>query len=219
MQASQIDQEYSYKDSEPGHHHAYLLSPLLNLLSKKASTINTNTEQLRILDIGCGNGSLTSIWAKQGHQVIGIEASESGVKFARQKHTNCEFVLGSVYDPVPHNFKNFFDIVISAEVIEHLYYPKQLAQYARQCLKPHGQLIVSTPYHGYWKNLILAASGKMDRHFTALWDDGHIKFFSVNTLSNLLREEGFSNLKFNFAGRFPYLWKSMLCSCSLSGNE
>ena len=59
MQASQIDREYSYQDSEARHHHAYLLNPLLNLLSEKANTINTNTERLRILDIGCGNGSLT----------------------------------------------------------------------------------------------------------------------------------------------------------------
>ncbi|MBB3777235.1 hypothetical protein FHS52_003232 [Erythromicrobium ramosum] len=36
------------------------------------------------------------------------------------------------------------------------------------------------------KNVILAASGKLDRHFTALWDGGRIKFFSVATLSVLL---------------------------------
>jgi hypothetical protein len=38
---------------------------------------------------------------------------------------------------------------------------------------------VSTPYHGYHKNLGLALSGKMDAHFTALWEGGHIKFFSI----------------------------------------
>lgn len=213
MQTNTIAYEYSYQNSEHGHHHAYLLNPLLRLLSQVSSLPNN---QIRILDIGCGNGSMTSFLAQQGYQVVGIEASESGIKYAREKYDNCEFILGSVYDPVPQDLKHSFDIVLSAEVVEHLYYPKELVRYARECLKPSGHFIITTPYHGYWKNLLLAVTGKMDRHFTVLWNNGHIKFFSVNTLSNLLESEGFSPQKFDFAGRFPYLWKSMLCSCTLT---
>ncbi|EFA71944.1 Methyltransferase domain protein [Raphidiopsis brookii D9] len=65
------------------------------------------------------------------------------------------------------------------------------------------------------KNLALAISGKMDKHFTALWDGGHIKFFSVVTMKSLLISEGYEDIKFKFAGRIPYLWKSMLCSAKL----
>ena len=75
------------------------------------------------------------------------------------------------------------------------------------CLKPNGKFIITTPYHGYIKNLLLAITGKMKRHFTVLWDGGHIKFFSVATLKNLLLTTGFKDFKFNFAGRHPYLWK------------
>ncbi|MDB9347403.1 methyltransferase [Nodularia spumigena] len=56
----------------------------------------------------------------------------------------------------------------------------------------------------------------MDRHFTALWDGGHIKFFSVSTMTELLELEGYGDIKFKFAGRFPYMWKSMLCSSTPS---
>ncbi|MFM6158500.1 MAG: hypothetical protein ACKPE3_36850, partial [Sphaerospermopsis kisseleviana] len=49
----------------------------------------------------------------------------------------------------------------------------------------------------------------------ALWDGGHIKFFSVKTLKNLLTTEGYTNIEFKFAGRILYLWKSMLCSSTL----
>lgn len=69
---------------------------------------------------------------------------------------------------------------------------------------------MSTPYHSYLKNLALALSGKMDNHFTALWDHGHIKFWSKKTLTLLLREAGFSKVKFFRAGRIPPLAKSML---------
>lgn len=215
IQMNHSKYKYLYHNTASGHHHDYLINPLLSLLSKITKS-TTNSHQIRILDLGCGNGSLTSFIAQQGYQVVGLESSESGIKFARSQHTNCEFILGSVYDAVPQNLENSFDIVLSTEVIEHLYYPRELAKYANKCLKPNGSFIITTPYHGYWKNLLLSITGKMEAHFTVLWDGGHIKFFSVNTLTRLLKLEGFDNLEFSFAGRFPFLWKSMLCSCSLS---
>lgn len=119
---------------------------------------------------------------------------------------------GSVYDLPSQLLNNQFDVVISAEVIEHLFCPKELLKNAKKCLKPGGQLILTTPYHGYFKNLVLAASGKLDQHFTVHWDSGHIKFFSPTTLSSFLTTEGYTDVQFKFAGRLPYLWKSMLCS-------
>ena len=77
-------------------------------------------------------------------------------------------------------------------------------------MEPGGHLILSTPYHGYWKNLALAITGNMDQHFTALWDHGHIKFWSIKTLGLLLREVGFSNVSFVRVGRIPVLAKSMI---------
>jgi hypothetical protein len=50
----------------------------------------------------------------------------------------------------------------------------------------------------------------MDAHFTALWDGGHIKFWSRKTLAKLLAGVGFDVVDFAGCGRFPYLWKSMV---------
>jgi 2-polyprenyl-3-methyl-5-hydroxy-6-metoxy-1,4-benzoquinol methylase len=199
--------EYTYTTDESGHHHRYLLPPLLKLLngSKKEKG-----EKLRVLDIGCGNGSLSNIIAKLGYEVVGVEDSASGIAAATKSFPDCKFIHASIYDIPYSDLGGYFDIVISAEVIEHLQFPRELIKAAKKSLKPNGSLILTTPYHGYIKNLILALTGKMDSHFTALWDGGHIKFFSVNTLTKLLQEQNISNLQFEFAGRFPYLWKSML---------
>jgi hypothetical protein len=75
---------------------------------------------------------------------------------------------------------------------------------------PGGVGLLSTPYHGYWKNLALAVAGKWDRHLTALWQGGHVKFFSVNTLGALLSEVGFKDIRFVHVGRIPPLAKSMI---------
>jgi len=208
--------EYSYQTEESGHHHDYLLKPLMEMIFASAQRVES--KNIRILDIGCGNGSLSNFIARQGYEVVGVEESKSGVKIAQQSYPDCEFIAASIYDFPYQQLENSFDIIISTEVIEHLLYPRELAKVAKRCLKNDGTLILTTPYHGYLKNLVLAISGKLDKHFTVLWDGGHIKFFSVKTLSTLLLEEGFADLQFKFAGRYPFLWKSMLVSTTLQNH-
>jgi 2-polyprenyl-6-hydroxyphenyl methylase/3-demethylubiquinone-9 3-methyltransferase len=101
-------------------------------------------------------------------------------------------------------------VVISLEVIEHVYDPRSFVRAILSCVQPGGVAILSTPYHGYLKNLALALSGRMDRHFTALWDHGHIKFWSIATLDVLLREVGFRSVSFLRVGRIPWFAKSMI---------
>jgi hypothetical protein len=79
-------------------------------------------------------------------------------------------------------------------------------------LRPGGRIVLSTPYHSYLKNLALAVSGKLDAHFTVLWDGCYIKFFSRRTLGTILIEPGFVDLRFTGAGRRPCLWKSFVAS-------
>lgn len=210
--------EYSYQDSSLGHHQAYLIKPLIKMINEIVSPCPQNQHKPRILDIGCGNGSFTNFIKEQGYEVVGVEESESGIKFARDNH-DCQFIQGSIYNLPYTELEEKFDVVISLEVIEHLFYPKELVKSVKKLLKPNGRLILTTPYHGYLKNLTLAATGKMDKHFTVLWDGGHIKFFSVKTLTTLLESENYTDINFKFAGRYPYLWKTMLCSSRLIQSE
>lgn len=202
--------QYTYEDSNLANAHSFLMTPLLSMLPQST---NPQGQKIRILDLGCGNGSLSNVLAKKGYEVVGIEESEQGFTIASKNFPNCHFIQASIYDLPYAKLQNSFDVVMAVEVIEHLFYPRELARAAKKCLKPNGRLILTTPYHGYFKNLALAVSGKMDHHFHALWDGGHIKFFSVKTLSTLLETESYTDINFKFAGRFPYLWKSMLCSC------
>ena len=65
------------------------------------------------------------------------------------------------------------------------------------------------------KNLAIAITGNFDKHFTVLWDGGHIKFWSVDTLTQLLKESGFEVVEFKGSGRLPFLWKSMFIIAKL----
>ena len=161
-----------------------------------------------ICDLGCGNGHISGRLAGLGYHVIGVDASESGIQIARRTYPGVEFV----HSLIDGDLKiGQFDLVISSDVVEHLYRPSDLLEAAGSQLKAGGQVLIGTPYHGYLKNLVLAATGKMDAHHSPLHDGGHIKFFSVNTLSKLLRTHGFEDLSFTFYGRAPWLWKNMIC--------
>ena len=142
--------------------------------------------------------------------MVGVDASNSGIEQARRAYPDIRFDVASAYDDLAAVYGQF-DAVVSLEVVEHLYDPRLYAKTMFDLVRPGGGVVVSTPYHGYLKNLALAASGKMDQHFTALWDGGHIKFFSIETLSRLLSEAGFVDLRFARAGRIPALAKSMIC--------
>jgi 2-polyprenyl-6-hydroxyphenyl methylase/3-demethylubiquinone-9 3-methyltransferase len=120
---------------------------------------------------------------------------------------------------VEHFGEGSFDAIVSAEVVEHLYSPRDLTQSAFRLLKGGGILILTTPYNGYLKNVVLSVTGTMDRHWTALWDGGHIKFWSWTTLRCLLAEAGFITPEFHGAGRLPFLWKSMVVRARKPGGE
>ena len=197
---------YKYQQSGEGFAHSYLLPILMDCLGECSGPV---------LDLGCGNGWIARCLLDAGIDVYGVDASISGVEIANGLAPGRFFQLDVQSGQLPVELDSIsFKTVISTEVIEHLYDPRGFLDFANRILTRGGQsggkMVVSTPYHGYLKNLVLALVGKTDSHFTVLWDGGHIKFFSRSTLESMLVERGFIVERFEGAGRIPYLWKSML---------
>lgn len=191
--------------SEPEHTQAYLWP----VVQRLAGDLAPGT---RVLDIGCGNGSMAKLFVERGCTVVGVDPSAQGIAHARQRglpNTRFEQSLATAA-LIDELGEAPFDIVVSTEVVEHLYAPRDWAACSFRALRPGGSLICSTPYHGYFKNVALAVTGKLDNHFTVLWDGGHIKFWSPRTLAKLLTEAGFANTTWQGAGRFAPMWMSMV---------
>ncbi|WP_242034671.1 class I SAM-dependent methyltransferase [Microcystis flos-aquae] len=167
---------YHYQNSCCGTAHAYLLPSLSQIFADLAPP------EKRIFDLGCGNGSIANWLSEKGFQVSGCDPSESGIAEAKKAYPELDLYVGSAYDDLASKFGTF-PLLISLEVVEHVYAPRNYAKTVYNLLQPGGYALISTPYHSYLKNLALAATGKMDEHFTALWDHGHIKFWSVKTIS------------------------------------
>lgn len=164
----------------------------------------------RIVDIGCGNGALCRKLASHGYEVVGCEPCAEILHLAQRGAPGLVFHTLGVDDDPSVVGNESFDVAIATEVVEHLIRPFSLPRFAKQLLRPGGHLIISTPYHGYLKNIFLALTNKWDAHLNPFWDGGHIKFWSYKTLSQLLNESDFRIVRFIGAGRLPYLWKSMI---------
>lgn len=202
--------EYGWDSAEQEPAHGYLIPTIEKALAGAA--IKPGAGSVRLFDAGCGNGYIASHFRAKGFAVAGCDASPQGVEHAKKANPGARFEVCSVYDSLADKFGDGWDVVVSSEVIEHLYDPRCFVGRIRELLKPDGLLIVTTPYHGYLKNLALALTNNFDGHFTALWDGGHIKFWSYATLKSLLSEQGFTDFRFYGAGRAPWLWKSMVVS-------
>jgi len=158
--------------------------------------------------MGSGDGMVTDRLRETGYDVLGVEPYDDAVDRARKAYPKTEFIIGSGYEDIKSRFGEF-DMIVSTEVVEHLFTPWDFVERAREALKPGGLFIASAPYHGYLKNLLLTAMGKWDSHHDALLPGGHVRFFSRATLEDLVRRGGLEPIQFHTAGRIPPLAKSM----------
>lgn len=158
----------------------------------------------RVVDAGCGAGSLALRYAAHADEVLALDVSANAIAVAKGRGApaNVRFVEADLEARWPVE-DGWADLVVSSEVVEHLYeFPRYFAELGR-VLRPGGRLYLTTPYHGILKNLALAVRG-FDAHF-ANYEGGHIRFFTDAHLARLLAAVGFANVRFRHLGRIPVL--------------
>jgi 2-polyprenyl-3-methyl-5-hydroxy-6-metoxy-1,4-benzoquinol methylase len=176
--------------------------------------VRARPEVSTICDLGCGNGYLASRLGALGYSVTGVDGSDRLLSIAQThyKSDRVEFRHAFLGPDATARLgdRGPFDLVVSVDVVEHLYRPASLIETAAAILKPGGTLVLCTPYHGYFKNLAVALLNRWDDHHHVHFDGGHIKFFSVRTLAALARPS-FDVERFEFYGRFAGFRKNMIC--------
>jgi 2-polyprenyl-3-methyl-5-hydroxy-6-metoxy-1,4-benzoquinol methylase len=195
---------YRWPSDEPTCAHPYLWPAVQRILAAGLA----DGRAKRVFDLGCGNGATAHLLATDGWEVAGVDPSSEGVACARAH--GLDLRVRSAYDDLATTFGRW-PFVLCMEVIEHVYFPHRLARTLFDLCEPGALAIVSTPYHGYCKNLALSlVPGAWDRHHHPLSDHGHIKFWSERTLRCLLLQAGFTAVRFKRVGRIPALAKSLI---------
>ncbi len=173
-------------------------------LDQRLIEVIDNLNVNSILDVGCGAGFLSNQLADKGYEVVACDPEQSALDLAGGQSKVSFNLLGCYDDPSKLDVSNI-DLVLSSEVIEHLVLPRKLIDFSGYFLKKNGLLVLSTPYYGsYIKNLICSLCNKWDDQFAVLWDGGHIKFWSLKTLTILLKEGGFELVEYKTSSKHPW---------------
>jgi len=160
----------------------------------------------RVLDVGCGDGRATRVLAGRCRQVVGVDISRGALRAARAESPDGRWLCASLESELPFADSSF-DVLYCCEVIEHLLDVPGALGAMHRILRPGGLLFLSTPYHGLLKNLAIVLVD-FERHFDV--SGPHIRFFTIRSLSRLLREAGFKVEKTRCLGRFWPVWMNLV---------
>jgi 2-polyprenyl-3-methyl-5-hydroxy-6-metoxy-1,4-benzoquinol methylase len=150
----------------------------------------------RILDLGCSDGRLAERLRTSGHHVTGVDlVAHPGVKERVDR-----FVEADLEHGVPPEVGESFDVVLAADVLEHVRSPGRILQDVRSLLAPGGSLLVSLPNFGHWYPRARVALGRFDYDRRGILDQDHVRFFTRRSFERLVREAGFEVVRRSVTG-------------------
>jgi 2-polyprenyl-3-methyl-5-hydroxy-6-metoxy-1,4-benzoquinol methylase len=145
----------------------------------------------RILDLGCSGGQLAAALRKHGHHVTGVDVVEiEGVR----DHVD-EFMLIDLERGIGEVNAAPFDVVLAADVLEHVKEPEQLLEEARGVLAPDGVVLACVPNFGHWYARARVASGTFAYERRGILDAGHVRFFTRRSFRKLVGRAGYSETR------------------------
>lgn len=142
----------------------------------------------RVLDIGCASGGLLEILRPVAGHLAGLELSASAAREAAR--IGDDVVQGSVDDPELPFEADSFDLVVLADVLEHLVDPTAAIERAVGWCRPGGWIVASTPNIAHWRARLELLRGRWPREETGTFDAGHLRFFTQESFHALLRRAG-----------------------------
>ena len=170
-------------------------------------------DALRVLDYGCGDAVMIQFFDAEGYQVEGVDISEIVINHNREKFPHLKFELTAPDTPTPYA-DGSFDAIFCSEVIEHVYDVNFLFSEFHRLLRPGGLLMLTTPYHGLVKNLVIALF-YFERHYMPTWQ--HIRFFTKNSLTAVCLDHELAPIKWDRVGRIGPLARSFFVTCLNGG--
>jgi ubiquinone/menaquinone biosynthesis C-methylase UbiE len=158
---------------------------------EKVFQIYTPKKDEIVVDLGCGWGTFCFAAAPLCREVIGVDFSQKSIVLCQDylskfKLDNVRFIVAPAQDTKLS--ANFCDLIICADLIEHLY-PEDFLQVIIECrrlLKPGGKLIIWTPHRGHILEIL------KNHNIILKKDLSHVDYKSMNYLKEKLEENNFS---------------------------
>lgn len=190
VDASQDDYNLYYEDSNMYSEDAALKAKITGnreeMRYKILSEYVRNSD--KILDVGCGGGGLLKYLRQKGFvNICGVDPSATSIK--KIKENGIDGYVCNVFDPVPEELYESFDVVCFTAVLEHIYDLNFCIEQLSKYLKPDGLLYIEVP----------AVEGfeKVYRKLPNYFNHEHINYFSMISLDNLFAKHKFIRINPN----------------------
>lgn len=146
----------------------------------------------RVLDLGCASGALAEQLTALGCQVVGVERDAEAAEAAL---VHCQRVVVCDLDRDDLDVLSAlgeFDVVVAADVLEHLSDPGRLLQRLTTMLPEGGYLVTSIPNVAHGSVRLALLDGRFPYADLGLLDDTHLRFYTRQSMTQLLAESGFA---------------------------
>ncbi len=148
--------------------------------------------KLNVLDVGCGDGSVSRLFLEIG-RVFGVDIVPEFVEGAAEKGIEAK-TADVIKDGLPFPDEEM-DVIYAGAFIEHLYDPEFFLRECHRVLMETGILILSTPNIASLTSRLRMLLGRGPKFYSSAlgWEfGGHIRIFTSRTLTRLLEENGFA---------------------------
>ncbi len=170
-----LSEEYQLKPSEDSSH-------------GRISTLLKSKPPSKILDLGCSSGLLAERLVEMGHHVTGVDVMEIAGVTGRTS----SFVKADLNDGIPPEVGTGFDVVLAADVLEHLVNPGNLMGQVRNVLSPDGTALFCVPNIAHWYPRLRSTLGMFDYDQRGILDSTHLRFFTRRSIRKLVERQGFT---------------------------
>jgi glycosyltransferase involved in cell wall biosynthesis len=165
----------------------YELKPNEDSSHGRISSLLGSRPPSKILDLGCSSGLLAERLRAMGHQVTGVDVAElDGVA-----ERTSAFFKADLNQGIPPEVGTDFDIVLAADVLEHLARPGLLLDQIRDVLAPDGTAILCVPNVAHWYPRLRVTLGRFDYDQRGILDSTHLRFFTRRSIVKLVGRRGF----------------------------
>ena len=167
---------YTFKDDPYSSHHR--IPELVRRLSPPG----------RVLDVGCDEGFAARDLVKYGFQVCGIDKNPVALKKAALHYQ--QTIPADVERDLPTP-SGQFEVIIFADILEHLMDPAAVFQRFTSILAPGGLVVISVPNVAHWYVRLSLLFGRFEYTSRGILDRTHVRFFTLRTASRFIDEAGF----------------------------
>lgn len=141
---------------------------------------------LRVLDVGCGYATTSARIQALGNEVTGIDESAESATVARARLAHV--IEANVLDADLRGEQ--YDVLIFADILEHLPWPGPVLERYLRCLAPGGRVIVSVPNVALWSVRLSHLFGRWEYQDTGVLDRTHLRFYTRRTARRLISDAG-----------------------------